>query len=68
MSVPNPTLFTPGTFNADSSTITLRDLFALSAMNGLVLGAPVTQKLRPQKIAEEAYAVADALLAERAKR
>lgn len=46
--------------------MSLRDQFAREAMNG-ILASPTTVKVKPEFIAKYAYAMADAILAERNK-
>ena len=47
--------------------MTLRDYFAAKAMQGNIASWPEDQLFNPKGIAEHAYGVADAMLAEREK-
>ena len=47
--------------------MTLRDYFAAKAMQGNLASWPEDQLFNPKDIAEHAYGVADAMLAERGK-
>ncbi len=47
--------------------MTLRDYFAAKAITGLIASTPYDRVLNPAGVAQEAYAVADAMLKAREK-
>lgn len=63
----NPDRFDPEVDAMVSANVTLRDLFAAAALVGILAGRPTGQGIEHVARAPEAFRVADAMLAERAK-